>query len=1717
MKGKSKGITEAESDQEDLKADEFAYVRSESGRLKRDEYWRRKGGVRDWSCWVCSFMAGEAPAPTCYTVRATVRDPNDPKKTEHLLSLDGAKERLRLFKADLLEEGSFDPVVDGCDGVFHTASPVVMQVTDPQTELIDPALKGTINVLRSSKHFPKTTSYTWVDARDVANAHIQAFELPEASGRYCLEDITSLLLSLFAGFSIEIRDESTCVSYMADGKMARLVFQPSGYPRRKQKVWAFTSLLWRPSRFEADTKVTIVAWTLHSSRIFGGANGQASELPFHNPVLCCIHREILKSVWVLGFGFCGGGGSMRNRRVLYDDEGKGVAGGMEDEDESMEVEVADSDSDVNEEEDDEEGDCSFSLAFKPVQSAIGFPYRHLGIFACIAQSAIEQEEGQDEYEDDGFIVNEDEQEDGDPDEPRQKKMKKRKIDLEKNFVLDEDDYVLLEDNNVLGIRRPKAGTKKFKRLKKAGKDTDPRVHSDFFDEDGLLLDDIDDDEAKSKYDDEDVIGDDEMDGFIVDAEETDGCPVRKLKRKSRQEYGVSSSTVEEAHDIFGDPNEYLNRRKKKKYLTEKDDLIRNIDMPERIQISEESTGPAPVDIMSIKEETSWILSQLTTKITWFCKMKVIEGNDEGPDLFKKVEQDIERFLKLHHVEKHDIPFIAMYRKELCLSLLKDPEQDVAENEDEDETKRTTRLKRNKVILWVIKDLDRKWLLLRKRKNALQLYYNKRYEEELLKMHDEARLNLNKELFKSISNSLKNAESEIEVDDVNLKFNLHFPLDEVNVSQGQFKRPKRKSHYKVCSNAGLWEVAAKFGCNSEQFGLQVTLVNVRREDLEDLKESPEEIASTFTGPVFETPQAVLKGARHMAAVEISSEPCFRKHVRSIFMEEAVVSTRPTPKGNMVIDPSHEFSGFKWLHGKPLSQFKDAQWLLIQRAEEEKLLEDAFSNFLLPYMEKQARVFLTAKAKAWLLEEYGKQLWNRASVAPYQHKENDDELDEETAPRVMACCWDPGNPATTFVMLDSLGEVMDVLHASSLIIWSRNNQKQQKQKKIDQERVREFMTEHQPHVVVLGAVNLACRRLKEEIYEIIFKMMEENPRDVSQKMDGIRIVYGDESLPRIYEHSRISSDQLPGQLGIVKRAVALGRFLQNPLAMIATLCGPGKEILSWKLGSLGYLLTPDEKYEMVEQVMVDVTNQVGIDINLAAAHDWLFAPLQFVSGLGPSKAGHLQRALIRIGAVTCRKKLIEHGLGTMSVFRSAVGFLRVRCCGMASASSNMDLLDDTRIHPESYNLAKILAKDVYKCFENDEIDDVVLEMAIGYVRNHPKYLEDLKIFEYAKDYEIKHGKNKRETLYDIKMELLHGFRDWRSPYEEPSEDEEFLMITGENGDTLAEGKIVQATVRSIQSERVFCVLDSGLDGILFKDGFSDERDEIDLTTKLQVGEILICKIKQIEKNRHRVVLTCKEIQSRSSKDQNPRSVDPYYCEDQSSLSQEQEKAQKELAKKHVKPRMIVHPRFQNITFEEAMEYLSDKAVGESTFHPSSRGSSYLSLTIKIYDGVYAHKEITEGGKDQKDAMSLLHLGKTLKIGDENFEDLDEVGALYRDFESLYAYCGWVMDRYVDPLVTHLKAMLNYRKFRRGKKAEVDDLLRAEKSDYPMRIVYCFGICHEHPEKALSIQSVAAMVPMRSPAVGAPTGGGWESNTGGWRGQFNSSRDKTCTPSSRGKSTN
>ncbi|KAL8257886.1 hypothetical protein R6Q59_029927 [Mikania micrantha] len=84
-----------------------------------------------------------------YTVHGTVRNPLD-EKYVHLKKLEKASENLKLFKADLLDYESLRAAIAGCDGVFHTASPVPpSSVPDPEVELIKPAVDGTLNVLKA--------------------------------------------------------------------------------------------------------------------------------------------------------------------------------------------------------------------------------------------------------------------------------------------------------------------------------------------------------------------------------------------------------------------------------------------------------------------------------------------------------------------------------------------------------------------------------------------------------------------------------------------------------------------------------------------------------------------------------------------------------------------------------------------------------------------------------------------------------------------------------------------------------------------------------------------------------------------------------------------------------------------------------------------------------------------------------------------------------------------------------------------------------------------------------------------------------------------------------------------------------------------------------------------------------------------------------------------------------------------------------------------------------------------------------------------------------------------------------------------------------------------------------------------------------------------------------------------------------------------------------
>lgn len=113
------------------------------------------------------------------TVHAAVRNPNDTKKLAHLnTAAANAKGEIKFFAADLLKPGSYRNAMEGCELVYHTASPFTTDVEDPQKELIDPAVKGTANVLNSAKEVSSikrvivtsSCAAMYTDAIDTVNA-----------------------------------------------------------------------------------------------------------------------------------------------------------------------------------------------------------------------------------------------------------------------------------------------------------------------------------------------------------------------------------------------------------------------------------------------------------------------------------------------------------------------------------------------------------------------------------------------------------------------------------------------------------------------------------------------------------------------------------------------------------------------------------------------------------------------------------------------------------------------------------------------------------------------------------------------------------------------------------------------------------------------------------------------------------------------------------------------------------------------------------------------------------------------------------------------------------------------------------------------------------------------------------------------------------------------------------------------------------------------------------------------------------------------------------------------------------------------------------------------------------------------------------------------------------------------------------------------------------
>jgi transcription elongation factor SPT6 len=381
------------------------------------------------------------------------------------------------------------------------------------------------------------------------------------------------------------------------------------------------------------------------------------------------------------------------------------------------------------------------------------------------------------------------------------------------------------------------------------------------------------------------------------------------------------------------------------------------------------------------------------------------------------------------------------------------------------------------------------------------------------------------------------------------------------------------------------------------------------------------------------------------------------------------------------------------------------------------------------------------------------------------------------------------------------------------------------------------------------------------------------------------------------------------------------------------------------------------------------------------------LPFVAGLGPRKATSVVKAInANGGSVNTRDELVgDPDSGKLPVvgprvWNNCASFLFIEYEAGNPAS---DPLDNTRVHPEDYELGRKMAADALDLDEED-IKAETEEHGAGAIvqklfRQHDQdKVNELVLEEYAEQLLLNFSQRKRATLETIRAELQAPYEELRRNFAILGTSEIFTMFTGETKDTLAEGMIVPVNVRVVKDDFAIAKLDCGIEGRAEAHEVSSRMLPKD---RLSVGQTVQAKILEVNYKDFMTKLSMREEELRK----------PYrrtFNHGADGWNHAQEAADKEeLREKDQKTgrtqRVVKHPNFRPFNSTQAEEYLGSQASGDVIIRPSSKGNDHLAVTWKVADGVYQHIDVLEMQKENEFAV-----GKLLRVGKYTYSDLDEL---------------------------------------------------------------------------------------------------------------------------------
>jgi len=893
----------------------------------------------------------------------------------------------------------------------------------------------------------------------------------------------------------------------------------------------------------------------------------------------------------------------------------------------------------------------------------------------------------------------------------------------------------------------------------------------------------------------------------------------------------------ELKDVF-EPSQLIDRM-----LTDDDNLIRATDVPERFQLARKSFPhqelPEEEVFERINEEAAWISNMLLPK-------KRFEN-----DLRVPFQKSIGKVLEFINVEDFEVPFIFQHRKDYLIHAGRvetspDPANPDAPNYEVRAEKLLTQSD-----LWEILELDLKFKAMVEKRETLRKVYDS--IKEFAPAADDV-----------VESLLPAAASMEEIQDIQdyVHFQYSAELKDVNAIQAETIGVQKRARsaigvFEKMRASSAYHVVRAFGITADSFA-QGALEANRRTFTEDPQDRPEDLADQFTdADEYPTGAQVLRGAKAMFAEELATSPRLRKLLRQTYFTTGHFDCIRTEKGLRKIDEDHPYYEFKYLRDQDIGSMarKPHLFLSMLKAEEEGLVDvvlnlsnegsfrrnlykslasdnfsevaDAWNNLryevldmalnrLQKIMVKSVKENLKTECENQLAricrDEYSKKL----DQAPYKPKG----MELGTVPRVLALTNGTGvanRDATIWAWADEDGRVLENGKYTDLRL---GNPEKALPDGIDVQKFIELVGRRKPDIIAVSGFSVEARTLYKNLQLIIDQHNLLGPsyedEDDNEKRDKVEVIQVNDEVARLYHTSERSTLEYPGLAPLTKYCIGLAKYLQDPMKEYAAL---GRDISSISFDPHQGLIPKEKLLKFLDTAMVDMVNLVGVNINEAVTDTYVANLLPYVCGLGPRKAAALLQAVNRNGGVVAtRAELVgdvESGklqaVGP-KVWSNCASFLYME---YDAAEQTSDYLDNTRVHPEDYEIARKMAADALELDEED-VKAETDEGGVGAVVRKlikdeaQEKVNDLILEMYAEQLEQSFNQRKRATLETIRAELQSPYEELRRSFALLSTDETFTMLTGETRDSLAEGMVLPVVVRRVWPDHIDVRLDCGIEG-------------------------------------------------------------------------------------------------------------------------------------------------------------------------------------------------------------------------------------------------------------------------------------------------------------------